>query len=103
MYVIPARLNNAVVTAGDVLVGVYCAGQERLGGLHGQYGKTLVVKPTSWKMPRTPSPLKNLRETMSEVTFFLVMMEFVNEFIIDERQTMSINDTGTEPHIFQGP
>ena len=63
MYAILARLNNAVVTAGDVLVALYCAAQERVGGLHGEYGKTLEVKPTSWKMPRTPSPFKNLGET----------------------------------------
>jgi len=91
LYVIPDKLNSAVVTAGDVLVAVYCTEQERVGGHHGEYGKT----------PRTPSPLKNLVKTTGGVAFARVMINSVNELIIDERQTMSTNDT-TGPRIFQG-
>ena len=97
--VIPARLNSTVVTAGDVLVAVYCTAQERVGGHHGEHGKTLGVKPTSWKTPRSPSPLKDFGETMGGVAFARVMIYSVNDLIIDGCQTMFTNDT-TRPCIF---
>jgi hypothetical protein len=75
LYVIPDKLNSAVVTAGDVLVAVYCTARERVGGHHGEHGKT----------PRTPSPLKNLGETMGGVAFARVMIDSVNELIVKRR------------------